>query len=471
MSKIKAIWIYGVFILILSMIVIVSWDDFFWGGNSGGQLLVNYFEGYNGRYIGNLIIIIMTRSVLLRILIYTFTNVGLAIVMSKIIGHRVKMEYIILILLTIPIGIFRQTFGWFSGFANYNISALFVLVILYLVYVHTQTWYTPIIILFLSFLGQFFVENVSMVNIVISFSAFIISLFINRDRLFSTITWLTGSVFGFYLMFQNSAYHSETSRGVSNIFIAELPKHLLQDWSELVIKDNIFLIFLFSIVIYYILNKPLLIGSYLLIFNIYFISRNYLNITFNTEPLYMLLVELVMIFLFFFILIYVGFVSLEKEDKKLYFIFLFSAVLMVAPFLMVTPFGPRNILLTYLMLSVSLGILWANLSKNIESSHVNKLNKLVKGMIICCSLFYVSLYAINAFENNRRIKLIKQADESNQSVVEIRRLPFSFLGQQLDNIPMGNRQDEYKEYYDISKNIEIKIVNRTMPLPWKQTNN
>lgn len=140
--------------------------------------------------------------------------------------------------------------------------------------------------------------------------------------------------------------------------------------------------------------------------------------------------------------------------------------MMVGPFVVVTPFGPRNILLTYLLLSISLGVLFTNLDLNKPSL----VDNIFKKIIIVLSLIIVSLYSINFFEDYRRIQKIKIADKNNQKVVEIRQLPFPFLGQVVDGIFPGDREIEFKEYYNISDRIEIKVVERTMPLSWKQTN-
>ncbi|MDT2781819.1 hypothetical protein P7H41_07645 [Vagococcus fluvialis] len=466
MNKIKSIWIYSLFIFIMSIVVILSWDDYFWASSHGMAQLHNNFEGYNGRYLGNLLIMGITRSVILRVIIYTIINVGIAVIIYKLLEEKVKMEYIIFILLTIPIGIFKQTYGWFSGFANYNISSLFILTIIFLLYKIKFRWYIPLVVFFLAFSSQFFAENVSIVNIIMSFLILLISLFKDRKKAFSAMGWLIGSSIGSWIMFQNAAYHSESDRGLTNIFFSEIYKHLLQDWSELVVKNNVILIILFSIVIYLLLENRKIIGSYLLLFNIYIILRDYLNITYWKSPLYVLIIELVMILIFFGILIYVGFKVLKGADRELYFVTLITGIMMVGPFVVVTPFGPRNILLTYLLLSISLGVLFTNLDLNKPSL----VDNIFKKIIIVLSLIIVSLYSINFFEDYRRIQKIKIADKNNQKVVEIRQLPFPFLGQVVDGIFPGDREIEFKEYYNISDRIEIKVVERTMPLSWKQTN-
>jgi len=310
-----------------------------------------------------------------------------------------------------------------------------------------------------------------MVNIILSIAITFISLFNNRKRLLATVPWVIGSISGFFVMFQNSAYHSETSRGVSNIHISQFYRHILQDWLELFVKDSIVLIFLFAIVTYFILNRPKVIGNYLIFFTVYFVVRKYLNVTYNIQPLYLLVIELGLIIIFFGILIYTGITKLADEDKELYFIFLFSSIMMIAPFVVVTPFGPRNILLSYLMLSICLGILWYDLDATLQVETIDRLDMFVKKITASLAIVCLILYSINCFENSRRIALIKEAEAKNQRVVEVRKLPFSFLSQLVDGIGEGNREKEFKDYYHLSEDIDIKVVDRRLPLPWIQTNN
>lgn len=463
--KIKFIWLYAFFLLIMSMIVVLSWDDFFWGGDSGIQLLNQKFEGYNGRYLGNIIIILMTRFPLVKVFLYTTINLGIVYLIYLLLSKKVNMSYIIFILITIPMDIFKQTFGWMSGFANYNVSSLLILSLLYLVLYKKSTVTTNILVLLISFISQFLTENVTITTIFISIGLICYYFFINKKKIVLPISWFIGASIGAWVMFQNTAYHTSGSRGFSNIFMSEFIKHLLQDWSELVVKNNIILISLFSIVIFLILNKPKWIGSFLLFFNIYFLGRDYLNISYHSQPLYMLVGELLLIFTFFALLIYTGIKTLKGSERDNYFFFLFSALLIVSPFLIVTPFGPRNILLSYLLLTLSLGILWEKVQSKIA---ILKLELFVKRLSAVILMFILFLYSVNFFEHQRRLAIIKDFDHQGKKSVVVRTLPFPFLGQVLDGISEKNRTEAYKDYYDISDNIEIKVADRTLPLPWIQ---
>ena len=59
---------YIVLFLILFLLCFLfpyTGDDWAWGGQLGIDRLSSWFENYNGRYLGNLIVLILTRSNLL----------------------------------------------------------------------------------------------------------------------------------------------------------------------------------------------------------------------------------------------------------------------------------------------------------------------------------------------------------------------------------------------------------------------
>lgn len=57
-----------VFVFLLSLLFPYSGDDWAWGSQIGLDRLAAHFEAYNGRYVGNLIVLAMTRSNVLKAL-------------------------------------------------------------------------------------------------------------------------------------------------------------------------------------------------------------------------------------------------------------------------------------------------------------------------------------------------------------------------------------------------------------------
>lgn len=77
MSDRKLLILYGlIFIGFAALIYLVpySHDDWAWGCEVGLERLRTNFEAYNGRYMGNYMILLLTRSELLRVLVIAFRH-------------------------------------------------------------------------------------------------------------------------------------------------------------------------------------------------------------------------------------------------------------------------------------------------------------------------------------------------------------------------------------------------------------
>ena len=118
------------FILFLTMCYMFPYthDDWDWGSNLGIERLNNFFENYNGRYAGNLLVLLITRNKIIRALIESITILLIIRYIYKLSNpHQANISLIITFLLLMPISIFRQSIAWASGFANYVIPILLVL--------------------------------------------------------------------------------------------------------------------------------------------------------------------------------------------------------------------------------------------------------------------------------------------------------------------------------------------------------
>ncbi|MDD4547956.1 MAG: hypothetical protein PHI05_04370, partial [Bacilli bacterium] len=123
-KKNKTIIAIIIFTLLLTFLFPYTGDDWMWGSEAGESLLKNWFNDYNGRYAGNIIVMILTRSRLLRMITMTVVILGTIHLCSKIVNKEKKELFFIgfMLLLAIPIPIFRQAVVWTSGFTNYFIS-------------------------------------------------------------------------------------------------------------------------------------------------------------------------------------------------------------------------------------------------------------------------------------------------------------------------------------------------------------
>src|SRR5699024_10912344 len=164
-----------VFFLIMSTIIPLTGDDWTWKSYLGMERLKSFFENYNGRYISNILEIIIVRCTLVRILdmvicsylfiIIIFKNIleiifvrftlvrilGMAICSSLFIIFMYKIStnkknplfifYILFLVLLMPLSVFSQTLGWTAGYVNYVFS---VTILLYFISLYKQKKYIKI---------------------------------------------------------------------------------------------------------------------------------------------------------------------------------------------------------------------------------------------------------------------------------------------------------------------------------------
>ncbi|MFD1419196.1 DUF6056 family protein [Companilactobacillus keshanensis] len=197
-------------------------DDLNWGSYWGHNYFPEgHFLTYDGRYLGDLLVIVMTKIKPVAFVAYGLFSTLIVYMVQKIHDQLSKPKFIGLFTASImavfmiiaPKSIFRQTLGWHAGFANYVPSVIFPLLLLYLFlknYDKKDVHYYRTIT-FLTFLAsiatQMFAEHMTLLNCFISV---IIWLFFRKHfyadakRLFNYI--LLGNFIGAILMFINGAY-------------------------------------------------------------------------------------------------------------------------------------------------------------------------------------------------------------------------------------------------------------------------
>lgn len=197
-------------------------DDLHWGTYFGSNYFPQgIFLKYDGRYLGDLLVITMTKvkpiaflayGTFMTTIVYLIQKIREQIATPKSIGLVSASIATSLILLT-PKTIFKQILGWHAGFANYVPSLVFPLFMLYLVlrnydnkdvhYYRTSTF----LIFFASIGAQFFAEHITLLNV---FNSVLVWLFLRKhfgDHFKKILNLIViGNIIGAFLMFINGAY-------------------------------------------------------------------------------------------------------------------------------------------------------------------------------------------------------------------------------------------------------------------------
>lgn len=191
-------------------------DDWAWGSSIGIERLKIFFAGYNGRYVGNLLVLLLTRSKLLDAVVIAASYSLVCWLSCVYTDDRSKASLLLaaVLLFLMPKEMWAQVAVWTAGFTNYVPSAL--ISVAYLIYSkeitgevlsdRKDTWGQSIGLFLAGFCGALFVESVTVFHICLS-AAVIVYMFLKfRKCRRGHVGFLLGTLVGTWAMFSNSTY-------------------------------------------------------------------------------------------------------------------------------------------------------------------------------------------------------------------------------------------------------------------------
>ena len=346
-KKIFTILAIIIFLIFLCSLFPYSGDDWAWGSSIGLERLKTFFKDYNGRYVGNLIVLVLTRSVLLRVIVMVATIFGIIYLSYKLTDDK-KFSLLLLstlLILSVPKLILRQAIVWTSGFTNYALPTVLILLALYLIYKTSKEYknkkniniITAVGLLVLGFCSSLFVEHITIYLVVISL-LLVLYYFIKYKKVpIKYIAFFIGSLLGAILMFSNGAYgniannedgyRSIPTNGIISL-IEKVQENFKTIYQELILNNlilNIVLASLLLITIYNFLknNKPSKLKKGLINLSIvsiigyiiYSVIKK-VNPTWNILLKYTPYFELFISIIFFLAIAIVTFVCITKKEVK-----------------------------------------------------------------------------------------------------------------------------------------------------------
>ncbi len=206
-------------------------DDWLWGIPAG---YIDFITGnQNGRYVGNLFEIIVTRSVFLKVVLVGTMATLLPFLSVRLVYTSIEQEAFLqktqkrfielfllatLAYLNIPREIWRQTFGWIAGFSNFGFSG--VLVLLYLKQLFNAQRTEPKSSLnevagsfITAFCASLILENVTVYVFAVTVISTMFFIIRNKHCNARHFSLLMGSIAGAVMMFSGSVYNSLLNTG------------------------------------------------------------------------------------------------------------------------------------------------------------------------------------------------------------------------------------------------------------------
>ena len=466
-----------VVLFFLCMLFPYTLDDWAWGGQIGLNRLSTWFDNYSGRYFGNLIVLALTRSNLLKSFVMSFCITGIAVLIDKLTGKQKNGVFIILsLLIFMPVSLFRQTIAWTSGFANYTTSIFLTLIYIYYVrniYGESKPKKAPFDIVPLFILGAantLIVEHLTMYNIVLAVYVILFTIIKFKKVYIQHVAYFIGTVAGTLLMFSNSVYRSvaDGSDDYRSIGEGGIISKAIQEFFNTIVPDgfmNNFVLNVFIAVVCLItwikikdkLSKlPKVLGALSIAVIIAFASSSLIIKISAVTPLKLLtyaegaatIVYVLALIVFLFIL------PLELNKKvKLLFI-LGSVGCMIAPLLVVSPISSRCFFASYVMLIYLAMELYSLFDEDIKE----QLAKISNASVIVVAvglLFLFYIYGTIAVNNQERLeKVKKEAETATSETVELESLPYKHYLWGSD-IPNAYWSSNFKAYYGIDENVNV----------------
>lgn len=481
-----------IFLIFFAIQVPYCHDEWAWGSQSGLETLSTFFQGYNGRYLGDLLSLAVTRSVWAKVLILAITTWGLVILMTGLVkkipenrGTPLQIALLsTLLILGMPQPIFRQILGWVAAFVNFVPPVLLFLVYWQLVqniFPEASPSYSRRLWIWMIPLGlcsQLFSEHNTIFHIL--FAAFVlIYTYFRRHRVYAVhLSYFFSCLAGAVIMFLNPAYTNALNHtdGYKNIELSAgaIPNLLKSGYHivhTLYSTGYLPVLIAFTLLLLLILshrrsfhNKIRLriaAGIGLVEFMLFFVVEKFFPqaLTALSERSHLLKLLLVCVSLFLFVACSLLTLWLCIPDTarrhRLMTLFLCAPALAL-PLIVANPIGARCFFAPYLLMAVFfLQLVFGAYS----FSHIfTKSFTAVSSVLVLALLLYLgTVFFQIGTAWRRQISQIRQGVSQGASTIQLEYLPhWRFIW--LTVPPSDSWMIHYKAFYQIPSEVQVVFV-------------
>lgn len=469
--------IYSIVILLLLCILgylfIYTGDDWAWGSKIGLNRLNNFFQNYNNRYLGNITVIILTRSKIIKSLVIGSALFGIIYLLSKITNSKRFDIYLIstILILNTPKLVYREAISWTSGFSNYATSTLLMLIFLYYIKdilnkkINDKFSIKTLLLLILGFSSNLFIEHFTLYNALLSIFIIIYYKIKYKEYNKNLIAYAVGSITGAIIMFLNITSTTSGERQLSTS-IKDLILKICNNYFGVIYEE----------LIYYnlIINILLIIFIYIMIKNIKINKIQKISFTISLTYAIYSIINIIYptwnLFLDYtphFEGIYTGIYSLttsyllitlikDKQVKNKIIFYISSIITLTLPLLVVSPIGSRCFFITYVLFILIILELYNYLIK--EKQTKDYLHIILITIVTISFIHLFSINITNYIENEKRLNNIKQDLKEDKQIIEIKRFTYEdYIHGEATPSENTIWEERYKVFYNIPNNKMIKI--------------
>lgn len=462
-------------------------DEWQWGLQERIDLMKTGFRDYNGRYLGNLLALVITRSVFMKAAVFTFFTLWLIDVLYQNLFKKetralpmqkgLMLLGIFLLIYFVPRTLFAQSYGWSAAFVNFVPPA-----VLFLVYYNwTESLYdrtaavpeyTGIQTAAAFFLGvstQLFSENITV--FVVIYAGWILVLsWIRFKKVFPVhIIYFTAAAAGAVLMFSNGAYHNAATGQDSYKHIEFslktfwdqycsriAPDLFLNNWILNLLIAGLLLYFIIRTEKFTILTAEISVavtgyGIYSVFHKIYPAWR----FSANTAVDYNSYVNGILGLLFFVHVLLGIWLFVDTADKYGLMALWISVLMAAGPLVAANPIGVRCFFITYMFQCLMI-------LKLLVRVLPGRKNSLCYGVyltgiaVVAMSFFYVWMFrAVGEYDRLRRT-LISNAVETESQELVLPLLPYSEYF--WTTVPANETWEKrFREFYGVPDDIVLRF--------------
>ena len=458
------IFIIFTIILLLCLLFPYSGDDIAWGLNSLSVDTVKTFSrdlSLNGRYLGNILTIIITKNMVLKSLLISLTLSTIILIIHHI--FKIKYRYILFFLLIMPINMLKQSIVWASGFANYGFSTLFLLLTIILV---QKMWHVnklnikSLILFIVSIFSCLFVENLTVFMVLLFLSLNVIYYIKNHKINYNLIIGLIGVLIGTYIMFSHPVYINIFNGGDNYRNIADKRGifHRIMSNYGLVIKNYVIegsaLLFIIMLAVTNKYYKKTEDKIYSILYNYSLIYLTYVLISniFLLEAKFNYILYLNILLSIIFIISFITIIIKAYKDKTNILNIILVIIGILAPLFIVTPIGPRNLLMIYILEIILLFTICKETNYILRSKKVDYMILLISSILTFC---YFNIYGNISYYYNKRLNYLKTINMCSNEILLFKIPNGEYLWQSEFE---GNSEYFIKQIYHIDDSSKLTYV-------------
>lgn len=382
----------------------------------------------NGRLLGNIGACILNNNIILRAIVKVIMIIMFIILIPKVLEIKNQnLEYMIyFLILGMAPEMFGQTIVWTSGFQNYIPPIIFMFICICICKFYSGKRYQLLCIGVFGFISQMYVEHCTMIHIMVALLYFIYYMKRQDVKKSCSAIWLVSTVLGAICMFlipkvfyiennRTKGYRAVHLKGSTDLIYTIKGNlfTLLNTYSKCVFLWIAFCIL--GIFLLRVVRKSMLDRVMTVIYFCYPVILIVDQFTNWTGFLRHLCVFGGMCLCFILTIINVLRLT-HNRIKAVLFMYAMFSVLSVGPLLIITPFGERNVLLSYVFLVLfvvqGLDYVLTQINKKINNKLTVMFCLFVVVGIICLDAIFINVKKYDDIRQDYIIKCMKRGDKT-----------------------------------------------------------